>query len=80
VICTQLCGYGHSTMRTTLHIITAASFNTFLAEHGYSGPTAQTASVNTSAVHRTAVVAAASGWTSYAPLSRTKTTTKEGTQ
>jgi cytochrome c oxidase subunit II len=80
VICTQLCGYGHSTMRTTLHIITAASFNTFLAEHGYSGPTAQTASVNTTAVHRTAVVAAASGGTSYAPLSRTKTTTKEGTQ
>ena len=37
VICTQLCGYGHSTMRTTLHIVTAAAFSTWLAEHGYSG-------------------------------------------
>ena len=38
VICTQLCGYGHSTMRTTLHVVTAATFTTWLAEHGYSGP------------------------------------------
>jgi cytochrome c oxidase subunit 2 len=80
VVCTQLCGYGHSTMRTTLHIITAASFNTFLAEHGYSGPTARTASVSTSAVHRTADVADAGGGREYAALARAKTTTKEGTQ
>jgi cytochrome c oxidase subunit II len=46
VICTQLCGYGHSTMRTTLHVVTAAKFSTWLAEHGYSGPTAQAASVH----------------------------------
>jgi len=48
VVCTQLCGYGHSTMRTTLYVVTAAKFQTWLAEHGYSGgPSAQTASVHT---------------------------------
>jgi cytochrome c oxidase subunit II len=48
VICTQLCGYGHSTMRTTLNVVTAAQFSTWLAEHGdTSGPSAQAASVHT---------------------------------
>jgi len=47
IICTQLCGYGHSTMRTTLHIVTAAQFNTWLSEHGYSGTYTQTTSAHT---------------------------------
>ena len=53
VVCNQLCGYGHSTMRTTLHIVTAAQFSTFLAEHGYTGPgpTASAASAGASTRH-----------------------------
>jgi len=53
VVCNQLCGYGHSTMRTTLHIVTDAQFSTFLAEHGYSGaaPTASAAAVSSSTRH-----------------------------
>ena len=53
VVCNQLCGYGHSTMRTTLHIVTAAQFSTFLAEHGYSGPapTASAAAVRAPTRH-----------------------------
>jgi cytochrome c oxidase subunit 2 len=58
VICNQLCGYGHSTMRTTLHIITKSAFNTFLAEHGYSGPSAQTASVHSPATTSSTLAAA----------------------
>jgi cytochrome c oxidase subunit 2 len=34
VICNQLCGYGHSTMRTTLHIVTRAAFSAWLAKRG----------------------------------------------
>jgi cytochrome c oxidase subunit 2 len=76
IICTQLCGYGHSTMRTTLHIVTAAAFSTWLAEHGYSGNGAHTASVHTGAGSGSA----ASGWTAYAPVGGTHTATKEGSQ
>ncbi|MGD1049815.1 MAG: cytochrome c oxidase subunit II [Solirubrobacteraceae bacterium] len=76
IICTQLCGYGHSTMRTTLHIVTAAQFSSWLAEHGYAGgytgPGTQTAAVHTR--H------AAAGWTAYAPTAATTTATKEGSQ
>jgi cytochrome c oxidase subunit 2 len=46
VVCNQLCGYGHSTMRTTLHIVTAARFKAWLALHGNAASaTATTASV-----------------------------------
>jgi cytochrome c oxidase subunit 2 len=88
IVCNQLCGYGHSTMRTTLHIVSVAAFNTWLAEHGYSAPAAQTTSVHstpTRGASRTEVADAA-GWTSYAPIKSyapTKsgqTNTKEGTQ
>jgi len=75
IICTQLCGYGHSTMRTTLHIVTAAKFSTWLAEHGYSagysGPVAQTAA---------AATLRAGGWTAYAPVGGAHTATKEASQ
>lgn len=44
VVCNQLCGYGHSTMRATLHIVSAKAFQSWLARYGYSGaPLAQTA-------------------------------------
>ncbi len=76
IICTQLCGYGHSTMRTTLHIVTAAQFNTWLAEHGYSGTYTQTAAVRSSEHASTA----RSGWTAYAPIGGTHTATREGSQ
>ncbi|HEY7968117.1 MAG TPA: cytochrome c oxidase subunit II [Solirubrobacteraceae bacterium] len=46
IVCNQLCGYGHSTMRTTLHIISAAAFQSFLTQHGYSGASTQTASLH----------------------------------
>ncbi len=80
IVCTQLCGYGHSTMRTTLHIVTAAAFSTWLAEHGYSGSAAQTASVRVP--NRTAATGAGAGrgWTAYAPIARTHSATKEGSQ
>ncbi|MGH2850319.1 MAG: cytochrome c oxidase subunit II [Solirubrobacteraceae bacterium] len=48
VVCNQLCGYGHSTMRTTLHIVTAPKFKAWLALHGYSG----SATASTASVHR----------------------------
>jgi cytochrome c oxidase subunit 2 len=73
IICTQLCGYGHSTMRTTLHIVTAAQFNTWLAEHGYSGSYTGPAA-KTVAVHRGR---AAKTWTAYAPVN-SRLATKEG--
>jgi cytochrome c oxidase subunit 2 len=83
IICNQLCGYGHSTMRTTLHIVSLATFNTWLAEHGYSATGAQT----TSSIHSTPTrgassteVADAAGWTSYAPTKSGQTNPKEGTQ
>jgi cytochrome c oxidase subunit II len=74
IVCNQLCGYGHSTMRTTLHIVTAAAFQGWLAQHGYSGApvVAQTASV------RTGAAPSAGSWTAYAPLHR-GTATKEAT-
>jgi cytochrome c oxidase subunit 2 len=75
VVCNQLCGYGHSTMRTTLHIVTQAQFQTFLAEHGYTGPLAQTASVA-----RTATRGTSTGWTAYAPLRSASHASKEGSQ
>jgi cytochrome c oxidase subunit II len=78
IICNQLCGYGHSTMRATLHIVTAAAFSTWLAEHGYN-PSAQTASVQTDSA-ATRQTAAVSGWTGYAPLAGATTANKEGTQ
>ena len=78
IICNQLCGYGHSTMRATLHIVTAASFSTWLAEHGYS-PSTQTAAVQTGGA-ATRQTAAVSDWTRYAPLTGAQTASKEGTQ
>ena len=70
VICTQLCGYGHSTMRTTVRVVSPAAFQTWLAQHGYAGAT--TASVRRGTSHSTsnALVAAAGA----------RTTTKEGSQ
>ena len=81
IICNQLCGYGHSTMRTTLHIVSPAAFKTWLAEHGYSGA-AQTTSVHRAPATgaRNTEVADTSGWTTYAPLGGVQTKTKEGTQ
>jgi cytochrome c oxidase subunit II len=84
IICNQLCGFGHSTMRATLHIITAAAFSTWLAEHGnsggYSGPPAQSAAVRSGPSVSTADASFASGWTTYAPLKAPRTATMEGTQ
>jgi cytochrome c oxidase subunit 2 len=57
IICNQLCGYGHSTMRTTLKIISASAFQNFLATHGYSGSSTQTASLKRSSGAPTATVA-----------------------
>jgi cytochrome c oxidase subunit 2 len=78
IICTQLCGYGHSTMRTTLHIVTAAAFSTWLAEHGYtrgySGPNAQTASLKRGAGSSTRAL------TANTSLGGTHNATKEGSQ
>jgi cytochrome c oxidase subunit II len=69
IVCNQLCGFGHSTMRTTLHIVTPQAFDTWLAEHGYSGPpTAQTASVHFG------------GASASASLAAVKTKPTEGTQ
>ena len=70
VVCTQLCGYGHSTMLTTVRIVSEAAFQTWLAQHGYAGAT--TASVR----------AAGSDSTSNARLAAAgaRTTTKEGSQ
>jgi cytochrome c oxidase subunit 2 len=79
IICNQLCGYGHSTMRATLRIVTGAAFNAWLAQHGYSGASAQTATVRRHGQGLTALTAAAGGWTRYAPLTRTRTASKEGT-
>jgi cytochrome c oxidase subunit 2 len=78
IICNQLCGFGHSTMRSTLHIISAAAFRAWLAQHGYSGG-AQTAAVRTGhdVTRQTAYVG---GWTRYAPLEGAQTQSKEGTQ
>jgi cytochrome c oxidase subunit 2 len=82
IICTNLCGYGHSTMRATLHIVTAQAFSTWLAEHGYSGGYSgpvRTAAVAT-AGRSSAVADRGTGWTGYAPRTQTQTATKEGTQ
>jgi cytochrome c oxidase subunit II len=70
VVCTQLCGYGHSTMRTTVHVVSASAFRSWLAQHGYAGAT--TASARPGSTHSTsnALVAAAGA----------ATTTKEGSQ
>ena len=57
IICNQLCGYGHSTMRTTLKIISASAFQNFLATHGYSGSSTQTASLHRSSGAAPATVA-----------------------
>jgi cytochrome c oxidase subunit 2 len=87
IICTQLCGYGHTTMRTTLHIVTAAAFNTWLAEHGYTGAGVHTAALRTTsgpqaqtAAVRTTGRRAANGWSAYAPLGGNHTATKEGSK
>jgi cytochrome c oxidase subunit II len=83
IICNQLCGYGHSTMRTTLHIVSVAAFNTFLAEHGYSASGAQTTASVPSTSTRGASsteVADAADWTRYAPTKNGQTNPKEGTQ
>jgi cytochrome c oxidase subunit 2 len=72
IVCNQLCGFGHSTMRSTLHIMTAAAFSTWLAEHGdtagYSAP-AQSAAVPSSR-----------SWLAYVAPKGPRTATKEGTQ
>lgn len=70
IVCNQLCGYGHSTMRTTLKIISASAFQTFLAEHGYSGSSTQTAALHHSSGTPTATVADAAN----------RTNSKEGPQ
>jgi len=52
VVCNQLCGYGHSTMRTTLHVVTAAAFQTWLAQHGYTGAPVLAKAASVSTLHR----------------------------
>jgi cytochrome c oxidase subunit 2 len=79
VICNQLCGYGHSTMRTTLHIISASAFKTWLGEHGYSAG-AQTTSVQRKPAAGGGGTEVADAWTHYAPIAGAQTETKEGTQ
>jgi cytochrome c oxidase subunit 2 len=65
VICTQLCGYGHAYMRTTLRVVNQAGWQAFLSERGYTGTTtAAAASVRTGARHSTStslVASAAAG-------------------
>ena len=73
IICNQLCGYGHSVMRATLHVVSQAAFQTWLADHGSSGTSAQTASVRTAG-------GASAGWTAYAPLTVARVAPKEGPQ
>jgi cytochrome c oxidase subunit 2 len=34
IVCTELCGLGHSTMRSTVHVVTQAGYNAFLASRG----------------------------------------------
>jgi cytochrome c oxidase subunit 2 len=72
VVCTQLCGYGHATMRTTLYIVKPAVFQAWLAAHGDSGAT--TASVHHGSSHSTSTSLIDS-----APRGA-RTTTKEGSQ
>jgi cytochrome c oxidase subunit 2 len=75
VVCTQLCGYGHSTMRTTLYIVSEAAFQKWLAQHGYAGPvTAAAASVHGGASRSTSNTLSAAASTGAA------TPTKEGSQ
>jgi cytochrome c oxidase subunit 2 len=50
VICNQLCGYGHSTMRTTLHIVTRAAFRAWLAARGVTALPSGSGSTQTAAV------------------------------
>ncbi len=72
VFCTQLCGYGHSTMRTTLHIVTPSAFQTWLAQHGYTGTsTASVGPARTRSTPNARVASAAAG---------ANTTTKEGSR
>jgi cytochrome c oxidase subunit II len=82
IIGTQLCGYVHSTMRTTPHVVTAAASSTWLAEHGYTA--GRTGLVRTAAVRSgstaNANVPYARSWTVSAPLKSATTDTKEGTQ
>ena len=33
VVCAELCGIGHSAMRSTIHVVTPAQYNTWLASH-----------------------------------------------
>jgi cytochrome c oxidase subunit 2 len=73
VVCTQLCGYGHATMRTTLYIVKPAVFQTWLAAHGYPGATTA-AAVRPGSTHRTATAVIAS-----APRGA-RNATKEGSQ
>ena len=71
IICNQLCGYGHSLMRSTLHVVSQSAFQSWLAEHGSSAGSAQSASVRTGS-------GPSSGWTAYAPLRHARVAPKEG--
>jgi cytochrome c oxidase subunit 2 len=59
VVCTQLCGYGHATMRTTLFVVKPAAFQAWLAAHGYPGA-ATAAAVQRRSTHRTSTALIAS--------------------
>jgi cytochrome c oxidase subunit 2 len=37
IVCAELCGLGHATMRNTAHVVTPAAFNTWLAKQASSG-------------------------------------------
>ncbi len=34
IVCTELCGLGHSVMRSTVHVVTPAAYRTFMASRG----------------------------------------------
>jgi cytochrome c oxidase subunit 2 len=74
IVCTQLCGYGHSTMRTTLHIVTQSTFQAWLAQHGYTGST------TAAAVRPARTNSTSSSLIASAPSGSRTTTAKEGRQ
>jgi cytochrome c oxidase subunit 2 len=74
VVCTQLCGYGHATMRTTLYVVKPAVFQAWLAAHGYPGAT------TAAAVHRASTHLTTSNALIASAQRGARTTTKEGSQ
>ncbi len=58
IVCTELCGLGHSTMRSTVHVVTRAGYNAFLASRGDlgGGPAAPTTPAQVATLGKTVFV------------------------